>query len=158
MITAEEITKHQKNGNVHHYRYYHCTKRKNNCTQGSITEKELEKQIVQVLDSIEIQPDFHEWAMKQLRLENEKESENRSRILENQQKTYNECLKKLDTLIDMRTGGEITEEEFARKKNEFTKEKIRLEKLLKDTGDRVNKWLEMAEDVFRFASEAKKKI
>jgi len=37
MITAEEKTKKQKNGNTHKYIYYHCTKRKNpNCTQKSI--------------------------------------------------------------------------------------------------------------------------
>lgn len=84
MITAEEKTKHQKNGNTHHYTYYHCTKKKDpNCSQKCITDKELEKQILQVLDTIKIPYEFHEWAMKQLRLENKEESESRDKILEN---------------------------------------------------------------------------
>ena len=33
-ITAESKTKVQKNGNVHHYTYYHCTKKRGPCSQG----------------------------------------------------------------------------------------------------------------------------
>src|SRR3989338_6850867 len=37
MITAEEKIKRQKNGNVHHYVYYRCTKRKDkNCQQKAV--------------------------------------------------------------------------------------------------------------------------
>src|SRR3989344_5147016 len=44
MITAEEKTKYQKNGNVNHYTYYHCTKRRDpNCAQQAIEESVLEK-------------------------------------------------------------------------------------------------------------------
>lgn len=159
MITAEEKTKHQKNGNVHHYTYYHCTGRKDpNCNQQSITEKELEKQILSVLENIEIPFEFHKWAMKQLRLENEKESKSRNKILENQQKALSGCVNKIDRLIDMRTSGEINEEEFSRKRTETSKEKAILEELLKDTCDRVDKWLDMADEVFHFARDAKKKF
>lgn len=58
----------------------------------------------------------------------------------------------------MRANREITEEEFTRKKTELTKEKIRLEEFLRDTGDRVDKWLDMADNVFHFARDAKKKF
>ncbi|MFA5779324.1 MAG: recombinase family protein [Elusimicrobiota bacterium] len=159
MITAEEKTKHQKNGNVHHYTYYHCTGKKDpNCSQQSITGKELEKQILSVLENIEIPFEFHRWAMKQLRLENEKESKSRNKILENQQKALSGCVHKIDRLIDMRASGEISEEEFSRKRTETTKEKALFEELLKDTCDRVDKWLDMADEVFHFAGDAKKKF
>ena len=50
LITAEEKIKRQKNGNIHKYIYYHCTKRKNpNCSQGCLEEKILEKQILEAL-------------------------------------------------------------------------------------------------------------
>ena len=54
--------------------------------------------------------------MKCIREENEKESQDRNHILESQQQAYNACVKKLDAFIDMRAGGEITEEEFLQKK------------------------------------------
>jgi hypothetical protein len=54
-ITAEEKFKHQKNGNVHRYVYYHCTCGKNReCKQPAIREEELIKQIVNLIDKIDI--------------------------------------------------------------------------------------------------------
>ena len=73
-ITAETKVKRQKNGNIHTYVYYHCTKRVNpECTQGSIEEKGLKEQIVAEIKSIEIPPEFHSFAMKWFKKENEKE-------------------------------------------------------------------------------------
>lgn len=73
-ITAEKKEKHQKNGNVHHYTYYRCTKRINrNCSQKPIREEGLEKQIMNVLGKIEIPASFHQWAIKQLKVEQSKE-------------------------------------------------------------------------------------
>ena len=156
MITAEEKIKIQKNGNIHRYIYYHCTKRKNpDCSQGSIEEKELEKQIVDVLDKLEIPPEFHQWTMKWYRKENEKEASDRNKILSNQRKAYESCVKKIDSLIDMRAGGEINEEEFTNRKSILAKEKLQLQELLNDTDDRTSKWLDRAEEFFTFARDAK---
>ncbi len=61
MITCEEKIKRQKNGNVHHYIYYHCTKRINpNCTQGSIEEGDLKTEILDTLGKIKIPPELHD--------------------------------------------------------------------------------------------------
>ena len=156
IITAEEKIKRQKNGNVHRYIYYHCTKRVNpNCTQGSVEETELKKQILKTIESIQIPQEFHEWAMGWFRKENEKEADSRNTILESQQKAYNLCVKKLDGLIDMRAAGELTEGEFSEKKSILIREKMKFEELLSDTHQRVDKWLKTAEDVFTFARDAK---
>lgn len=40
LITAENKTKHQKNGITRHYTYYHCTKRKGSCKQKTIRDNE----------------------------------------------------------------------------------------------------------------------
>jgi len=158
-ITAENKTKHQKNGNVHHYVYYHCTKRINpNCKQKSIRSEELEKQVLGILRKIEIPIEFHQWAIKQLKKENEMESKDRNIILKTQQNTYNACIRKIDRLIDMRANDEINEQEFKIKKAELNKEKLRLEELLQDTGERVNSWLDNAETVFDFAEKARERF
>ena len=49
-ITAEEKTKHQKNGNTHRYVYYHCTKRKGRCSQPCMREEELDRQLSEILE------------------------------------------------------------------------------------------------------------
>ncbi len=71
-ITCEEKVKRQKNGNVYRYIYYHCTKWVNpDCTQGSIEEEELKKQIKETLETLEIPPEFHDWGLKWLRKTNQ---------------------------------------------------------------------------------------
>ena len=45
---------------------------------------------------------------------------------------------------------------YARRKAGLLKEKARLEEILSDTGDRVEKWLDAAEKTFDFACYAKK--
>jgi len=155
MITAEEKIKKQKNGNIHEYIYYHCTKKKDpHCSQKYIEQKELEKQILNILSGIQIPPEFHQWAMKWIQIENKKESKARNQIITNHQENYKKCLKKIDNLIDMRSAEDITKEEFLRKKLELSEERIRLEELAIDTGDRINKQIEKAEEVFSFAEKA----
>lgn len=64
-ITAENKTKRQKNGNIHYYTYYHCTKRINpNFSQKTTRDTVLEKHIIEILDKIEIPPSFHTWQAK----------------------------------------------------------------------------------------------
>ena len=54
-ITAEEKFKHQLNGNIHRYVYYHCTCGKDrDCKQPAIREEELIKQMVVLMDEIDI--------------------------------------------------------------------------------------------------------
>lgn len=155
-VTAEEKVKRQKNGNIHRYTYYHCTKRRNpNCSQKVIEEKELEKQILHALEQIEIPFEFHEWAIEQLRIESQNEIGDRDKILINLQKAYAGCLKKIDRFIDMRANEEITEEEFLGKRSKLMKEKARLQELLNDIDGRINNWIKNAEKIFDFAETAK---
>lgn len=54
-ITADEKFKKQKNGNIHRYVYYGCTKvRDKNCKCGYIEEKELIRQFQGLLDEINL--------------------------------------------------------------------------------------------------------
>lgn len=54
-ITADEKFKKQKNGNVHRYVYYACTKAKDeNCKCGYTEEKEIIKQFEQLMDKISV--------------------------------------------------------------------------------------------------------
>jgi hypothetical protein len=158
-ITAELKFKHQQNGNVHRYVYYHCTKRiDKKCSQGSIEEAELKKQIIAEIDSLEIPPEFHSFAMKWFRAENKKESGSRNAIVEAQQKAYKACLTKIDGLTDMRAGGEIGPDEYAKKKTQLLAEKERLSESFSDTDQRVDQWLKTADEMFTFIEEAKWKF
>lgn len=158
-ITAELKFKRPKNGNVHRYVYYHCTKRtKANCSQGSIEETELKRQIIAEIDSLEIPPEFHSFAMKWLQTENAKESGSRNAVVQAQQKAYKACLAKIDGLTDMRAAGELSAEEYAQKKVKLLKEKETLAKTFINTDARVDQWLKTADEMFTFIEEAKWKL
>jgi len=151
----KEIKK-QKNGNTHRYIYYHCTKRKNpNCTQKYIEQSKLEKQIKEAIEKIDIPPVLHDFALEWLKKENQKESHTTNTVLSNQEKEYKDCLKKLAGLIDMRAAGEINEEEFKSRKLPLTAEKKRWEQIFNKTSQRVNQWLDKADEIFDFARDAK---
>jgi len=54
-ITAEEKFKKQKNGNVHHYVYYGCTRSRDlHCKGGYIREEELINQLIAILDKLNV--------------------------------------------------------------------------------------------------------
>ena len=54
-ITADEKFKKQKNGNVHRYVYYGCTKFKDkNCPCGYIKEEDLIEQLANILDKVSL--------------------------------------------------------------------------------------------------------
>lgn len=158
-ITAETKIKKQQNGNVHNYIYYHCTKRINpNCSQGSIEEKVLKKQIINEIDSLQIPSEFHSFAMKWFKKENEKEVGSRNAVIKANERAYKACIAKIDGLTDMRAGGEITAEEFAERKIRLFAEKKQLDGLFENTSKRVDRWLETADEMLTFIENAKYKF
>ncbi|MBU4305625.1 MAG: zinc ribbon domain-containing protein [Candidatus Omnitrophica bacterium] len=158
-ITAEKKTKHQKNGNIHHYTYYRCTRRiKKNCSEPPIRSDELESQILNVLGKITIPAQFHQWAIKQLKEEHAKEKIDHNEITQAQRHHLDICAKKLDALFNIRLNEEIGAEEYARKKDVLMQEKQKYEGLIADTQTRIETWLNRAEETFSFAETAQKRF
>ena len=157
-ITAESRTKVQKNGNVHHYTYYHCTKKRAPCSQGSIEETALIAQIVECLTSLQIPDEFHTWAMKWLEHENAKEREIREDVRAARQKAYDQAVRMLDRYTDMRAREELTEEEYRAKKALALKEKARCFALLDDTDAQITRWVHNMETAFNFVAHAKEEF
>ena len=147
------------------YTYYHCAKSKNpNCSQRSIQAHELEKQIEDYLSRIQISEAFKTWAIKYLHELHANEVVARNEILRSQETAYADCLKRLDNLIALKTApqnanGELLSDlEYGRQRSESLKEKARLEQLLRDTGHRVERWVELTEKTFEFACSIRKRF
>ncbi len=155
-ITASEKWKHQRNGNVHHYIYYHCTRRVSpGCTQIAVTEKALEKEILDFLSRIEIPPEFHEWAIEELKIRHEREKKDRNSVLHNQQLAYDKVISDLDMILELRMAKELTAEDYAVKKAKLEKDKLTLKKNLDTVDERVDQWLEKAEEFYSLAETAR---
>ena len=159
MITAEHKIKRNKNGNVHFYTYYHCTKRKDpNCTQKVIEEKTLESQIWQLIEEIDIPLGFKEWAIRYMKKKYAEELESEKKIQASHQNTLESTEKKLDRLLDMRVADVLSEEEFIAKRAEILKEKELMEKNLKKMPGHKETWLEKLERALNVSEDIKEKF
>ena len=158
---CKTATEQMEKPTILQYTYYHCTKKKGKCNQGSVEIKDMEKQIDEVLSKIQISKRFKDLALKYLREENDKEISSREVIISSQRRAYDGCLKKLDNLFQLKIsplnvdGGLFSDEDYAKQKAGLIKEKIRLEAMLNDTSGRIERWLDIAEKTFDFACNAR---
>lgn len=144
------------------YCYYHCSKSKRPpCPQRCVSGQELEKQIDQQLARVQISERFKDWAIKYLHELHEKESAARNDIIQAQQKAYQECVRRIDNMVKLKTspgnadGSLLSEDEYAEQRFELLKEKATLEELLHDAGHRVEQWVKLSEQTFEFACTAR---
>ena len=160
MYTASEKTKLIKStGELKNYVYYHCTRKKKdgNCTQRNpLTLKEMEGQIEKEIEGLTILPEFLHWALETLNERNDREIEERTKVYEMQHKDLSETQKEIDELTKMRYRKLIDDEDFAKERTALKDKIARLKNQLRETEDRAEKWLELTEKTFRFATYARK--
>src|SRR5262249_40497428 len=148
-----------------HYTYYHCTKKKNpNCTEKTLSATALEEQIAAFLQRIQISKRFQNWAIKYLRELHGHEIVARNNVIESQQKAYRDCLTRLDNLVKLKTSSEntdnslLSDEEYGQQRSALLKEKVRLEELFQDTGQRIENSLKLSEHTFNFACNVRQRF
>lgn len=161
-ITAEEKFKKQKNGNIHHYIYYHCTKRINpDCTEKCIELKEFTKQVDEAIAGLTIPEKFKNWAIKYLHEVRKNEAKSSEQTIAAKHRRYENIIKQIDSLLLKYTSPEnaenqiITEEEYTRLRSVLLKEKNELEAELNATGEKIEEWLKLSERTFNFARYAR---
>ena len=117
---------------LHHYAYYRCTKRiKPDCSQKDDKRySSLEKQIIEILEKIEIPSEFHKWAIKCLKEEQGKESDDRNEILKSQQRRLDNCTRRLESLFQMRIDGEIDANEYLQRRTNLLQKNRNMNSLL----------------------------
>ncbi len=160
-ITAESKIKKQKSGKVHHYVYYHCTKRKDvNCAEKVIELKSLNAQIDELVKNLTISEKFKDWAIKYLHEIRQNEAVSNETILESKQKNVLQITKQLDNLLLKYTSPEnedgrfISDYEYQNLKTRLLKDKEGLENDLKAHGKAIENWVELSERTFNFARYA----
>ena len=164
MISCDEKIKFVKSlGRQKVFMYHRCNRNKKDvsCQQGSITYEELRKQIIKYLDEITIPEEFLYWALDALRKNSAIEEQNRDVILATHRQHYDECVRRIQNLVNLYICNEnakremLSEEEFKVQKNMLIKEKAEIEGLIRRTEASVNEWVDLTERTFKFATYAK---
>ena len=160
MITASEKTKiTKKTGEIKTYVYYHCTKKKKgkDCLfQKPLTIDELENQIEMDIEEKTIISEFQQWALEILNKQNDKEITDRTKIYEMQHQSVVETQKELDSLTRMRYKELIDDTTFIKERDILTTSIMKLKEKLRETENRAERWLELTEKTFHFATYARK--
>lgn len=113
--------------------YYRCAKKnKKNCTQKSIEQKVIKKEVFETLEKMEFDSGFIDWAIESIKKRKE-DSEDVS-LLKQMDKQRRLLEKQMGNYIEMRANGEISSHEFmtyskeTKDKLELLKSSIRIEK------------------------------
>ena len=159
LYTAETKKKLLKSGEIHEHTYYHCTRKttKVKCNQRkNIPLADLELAIEKEIEKYTILPEFLQWALGGLNKKNDTEIEDRSKVYEMRHKNLVETQKELDELTKMRYRQLIDDETFIKEKNTLQSKIAQFKENLRETETRADKWLELTEKTFSFATYARK--
>lgn len=158
LYTAETKQRVLKSGEIREYTYYHCTRKttKIKCDQRkNILLENLETMIENELEKYTILPEFLQWALEGLNKKNDTEIEDRTKIYEMRHKALAGAQKELDELTKMRYRQLIDDETFIKEKNELQTKIVQMKERLRETETRAEKWLELTEKTFNFATYAR---
>ncbi len=144
MITGEYKVKKQKNGNVHNYTYYHCSKKNKNikCPEPCIRQEELDKQLSSLIKSVSLPPDWAEELNRLALQDHKKSAQSNSAFVEEVKKEIKNIEAKLQRLLDGYLDQVIEQEIYRAEKSKLLFTKKSLEEKISSLLQKQNDWLE----------------
>ena len=144
MFTAETQIKRQKNGNVHIYDYYRCTRKSKTivCSEPHIRAEELDKQLSALLLGFSLPKS---WADKMRELMRKDEASEKAEYSANTEVLRTDIAHlsdKLQRLLDSYLDGDVERELYQDKRAEILGQKKRLEENIEQTTVGVLTWVE----------------
>jgi hypothetical protein len=151
MVTAE----HKVNRFGSRYSYYHCTKKRldYHCGQPSIREQDIEKQVVEFLQSVTPPERLHQWAVSRLEKQYTEQAKLHAAQRQSIQKTVQDVNHQLENLTKLRLRDLVTDEEYIRQRQELERERVRLSQNERCAG-KANSSLEPDQLVISFSNRA----
>ena len=140
------------------YTYARSSKRCSKCTQKGIDLEELERQLDEKIAPITIDEETWRLGIKLLNAKYESEAKQRAQVVESQQRQYQRLQSELDGYFKMRAREEMTAEEFTGKKKAIFDEQAKLKEKIDDGISGQRSWLELAEDFFTTAYQAREML
>ncbi|MDP1760056.1 MAG: recombinase family protein, partial [Candidatus Woesebacteria bacterium] len=101
MITGEYKVKKQKNGNVHNYTYYHCTKKRKDikCPEPCIRQEELDRQLSSLIQKVSLPKDWAEELLKMANKDFQNSAQSLTACVKEKEEKISSLSKKLERLL-----------------------------------------------------------
>ncbi|PIT92416.1 MAG: hypothetical protein COU08_02835, partial [Candidatus Harrisonbacteria bacterium CG10_big_fil_rev_8_21_14_0_10_42_17] len=144
MITGEYKVKRQKNGNVHNYTYYHCTKKNKlvKCPEPCIRQEELDRQLSSLIKSVSLPKDWAEELNRLASQDHKKSAQSLTARVKEKQGKISALSKKLERLLDGYLDQVIEQEIYCAEKQKLLLQKKSLEEEIYALSRKQNNWLE----------------
>src|SRR3989338_2616052 len=158
MITAENKVKRQKNGNVHYYTYYRCTRKSESkkCAAPFIRQEELDGQISSLLQKVSLPTDWAEKLNTRLEKDKTKSAQSVSAFVQTNQERIKVIATKLQRLLDGYLEQDIDREIYRTEKAKLLSEKKSLEEQTTRFEQKQNDWLEPMREWIKVSSSLEK--
>ncbi len=153
-ITGEYRVKKQKNGNIHDYIYYHCTKKNKSikCPEPCIRQEEMDKQISSLLQKFSLRPDWAEKLLAMAEADKDKSAQSISAFVLESQDKIRAIQTKLQRLLDGYLEQDIEREIYREQKAILLSEKKSLEEKMARIEQKQNDWLEPMKEWIKVAT------
>src|SRR3989339_2275450 len=144
MITGEHKFKRQKNGNVHEYTYYRCTKKRKNfvCKESAVREEELDRQLSSLIQKVSLPKDWAEELLKMAENEHGESAQSLTASVKEKDEKISSLSKKLERLLNGYLDQVIDEQDYRNRKAKLLSEKKSLEEEMTSLSHKQNDWLE----------------
>ncbi len=158
MITGEYKVKYQKNGNVHEYVYYHCSRKSKNikCKEPCIRQEVLDKQISSLLQKVSLPQDWAEELFSILEKDKRESAQSCSVFVQGAQTKIQEIKIRLQRLLDGYLEQDIDREVYRAEKAKLLSEKKSLEEQITKLEQKQNDWIEPMENWINYAQTLEK--
>lgn len=160
MYTAETHTKRQKNGNVHTYVYYRCTRKSKTvvCREPHIRAEELDKQLSALLLCYAMPMAWADKLRELMRKDEANEKADFTHSVEGDKEVIALLGEKMQRLLDGYLDGDIERSMYQDKRAELLGQKKRLEEKIEQATvgvltwvEPMNAWLERAVSICKIA-------
>ena len=144
MVTGEYKVKKQKNGNIHEYVYYHCSRKSKTikCKEPCIRQEVLDKQISSLLQKVSLPPDWAEKLLARLEINKTKSAQSCAVFVQEAQTKIHAVQTKLQRLLDGYLEQDIERETYRQEKARLLSEKKSLEEQMTRFEQKQNDWVE----------------
>ena len=144
MFTSERQTKRQKNGNVHVYDYYRCTRKSKivTCRQPHIRAEELDKQLSSLLLDFAMPTSLADKLYELIGQDERKERSTLDVKINDIQEQVVQLSEKMQRLLDSYLDGDVERELYQDKRAEILGEKKRLQEQIEQATLGVLTWVE----------------
>ncbi len=141
-VTAEQRTKQQKNGNIHRYVYYHCTKRNVVCSQPFVRDEVLISKLSETLKQFVMPKDWAEKLLIMAEKKRQESTQSTAAFVQELRSKIGDIDHRLQRLQDMYLDQDIERDNYREQKNGLVLEKKSLEEQIARLEQKRAAWFE----------------